>query len=183
MLFRSGPNKCTVPQITEFKTKCLGSGATGCDAFIDTNKDCSRCIFGALKGDTPDTTPIPALLPVSDKSVTLNVQACAALAIGKPECAVPLAQELVCVESACSTCTVAADATKCNQEAAADICKDVVAAAKACNTAITAARAQWTPICTEGTTFETTYPKLVNYLCGTGGPSVDGGSTDAGGGG
>lgn len=170
----AGTNKCTSGQIGEFKTKCLGAGATGCDAFIEANKDCGRCIFGKLQGDTTDA-PMPALIPVSDDSVSPNIASCAALVIGRPDCAIKLTEQVVCTSSACSTCESDADDTACSAKASEGICKQTID--KACNDAVNAAAAQWQPIC-RGTAFDDTYVKVANYMCGAGGSS-----TDAGGGG
>jgi hypothetical protein len=167
----AGQNKCTTAQAAELKTKCLGTGATGCDAFIDANKDCARCVFGKLQGETADA-PVPALIPVGGQNVSPNIASCAALVIGRPDCAVKLAQNITCTSSACSTCEGAAD-DACNEKANAEICKTTFD--KACNDAVNAAAAQWQPVC-RGTNFDDTYPKVVNYMCGAG-------STDAGGGG
>jgi hypothetical protein len=174
----AGTNKCTSMQIGELKTKCLGSGATGCDAYVEANKDCARCVLGALKGDTPDATPLPALIPVSDASVSPNVAACAALVIGRPDCAVKLAGQVVCTSSACATCESEAEDTECLAKATDGICKTTVD--KACNDAVNAAAAQWQSVC-RGTAFDDTYVKVANVLCGAG--VADGGAQDSGGGG
>ncbi len=170
-----GAGKCTTAQITDLKAKCLGSGsAADCTAFLDANKDCGRCVLGALKGDDPKTTPIGALIPVSETSVSPNIGSCAALVIGKPECALKVAQEVTCLNSACDSCSDQASDTACQNQAATGVCKDVIDAA--CDKAITDAAAQWQPIC-RGTNFDDTYPKVAEFLCGAGGGG------DAGGGG
>ena len=160
----AGTNKCTSGQIGEFKTKCLGAGATGCDAFIEANKDCGRCIFGKLQGDTTDA-PMPALIPVSEDSVSPNIASCAALVIGRPDCAIKLTEQVVCTSSACSTCESDADDTACSAKASEGICKTTID--KACNDAVNAAAAQWQPIC-RGTAFDDTYVKVANAICVTG---------------
>ena len=172
--------KCTDVQITELDKQCFGSSSTGCDAFITANKDCARCILGALQGDNAATTPIGALLTVSDDgTVVPNTASCAALFIGKPECAAKLAKQEVCLASACSVCKDDPTDAACRKEAAAGICKTVIDAT--CTQAVESRAAEWQAACS-GADFDTTYPKVAKFLCGG---STDGGtgSTDAGGGG
>jgi len=169
-----GQNKCSSAAITEFATKCLGAGGNqaACTAFIDANKDCGRCLFGPLQGDDPKAFPHPALIPVSEDSVSPNIAACAAIVANQPACATKLANEIVCTSTACGTCEAAGEEA-CDAEARAGICKDTIDAT--CNTAVNAASAQWQPIC-RGTNFDDTFNKVANFLCGAG-------SADAGGGG
>jgi hypothetical protein len=168
-----GAGKCTDAQITELDQKCLGSAATACDPFIAANKDCARCILGALDGDNAATTPIGALISVSEDSVAPNTASCAAIFIGKPECAAKLAIQEVCLASACALCETDATDASCRKEAAAGVCKTVIDAT--CTQAIESRAAEWQAACS-GADFETTYPKVAKFLCG-------GASTDAGGGG
>lgn len=165
--------KCTDAQITELDKQCLGA-ATTCDAFIAANKDCARCILGALDGDDAATTPIGALISVSEDSVSPNTASCAAIFIGKPECAAKLAIQEVCLASACALCEDDTSDTSCRKEAAAGICKTVVDTA--CTQAVESRAAEWEAACS-GADFDAAYPKVAKFLCG--GTA----STDAGGGG
>lgn len=164
-----GSGKCGAGKIAEFKAACLGAGSN-CQAFIDANKDCSRCIIGGLQGD-PETTPIGALIPVSEDSVSPNTAACAAIVIGKPECAVKLAGQVTCTASACATCEDEASDTECLNTAAAGICKSTVD--EACNKAVNDAASQWQATC-RGANFDEGYAKVAEFFCG------GGGGTDAG---
>lgn len=169
----AGSGKCTDAQIAGFSAACLGASGSGCEAFIDANKDCSRCVIGPLEGD-PANTPIGALLSVSDDLVVVNTASCAALVIGRADCALAIAEQETCLISACTACDENDEAalTQCRADATTGICKDVVSAA--CTQAIDARAAEWEPICL-GTDFDTELAKVAKYLCG--------GSTDAGGGG
>ncbi len=169
--------KCTAAQLTDLDAKCLATASTEatCTAYIDANKDCARCVFGALQGDDEKTTPMPALIPVSEDSIAPNVGACAALVIGRPDCAQKLTVQEVCLESACSLCDTDPGYEACRTEAAAKICKDVMDAA--CTKAVDDAKAQWTPIC-DGADFDAAFKKVGAYMCGGAGAP-----TDAGGGG
>jgi len=163
--------KCSDAQISGLATACLGASANGCDTFVDTNKDCARCVFGALTGD-PASTPIGVLLSVSDEFVIVNTVSCAALTIGRADCAAKLAIQETCLSSACSLCEDEAGDTKCRTEAATGICKEVMDAT--CTQAIEARKADWTAACT-GSDFDQEYAKVAKLFCG--------GSGDAGGGG
>ncbi|MBL9108106.1 MAG: hypothetical protein JNM74_02500 [Myxococcales bacterium] len=167
------PGKCSDALITEFDQKCLGSAANGCEAFIDANKDCSRCLIGALQGDDEKTVPVPALLSISDDAVVPNTASCAALVIGRPDCALKLAIQETCLTSACAVCEDEATDTACRKEAEAGICKTVVDAA--CTQAIESRAAEWQALCS-GADFDAVYPKVARVMCG-------GSPTDAGGGG
>jgi hypothetical protein len=160
-----GSGKCGAGKIAEFKAACLGAGSN-CQAFIDANKDCSRCIIGGLQGDDPKTTPIGALIPVSEDSVSPNTAACAAIVIGKPECALKLAGQVTCVASACSTCEDEASDTECSNKAATGICKSTVD--EACNKAVNDAASQWQATC-RGANFDEGYAKVAEFFCGGGG--------------
>ena len=162
-----GSGKCAAGKIAEFKAACLGSGSN-CQAFIDANKDCSRCIIGGLQGDDPKTTPIGALIPVSEDSVSPNTAACAAIVIGKPECAVKLAGQVTCTASACATCEDEASDTDCSNKAAAGICKSTID--EACNKAVNDAASQWQTLC-RGANFDEGYAKVAEFFCGAGGGS------------
>ena len=173
----SGANKCSGRQIVDFKKTCIGGTAGQCTAYINANKDCARCMLGALKGDTPEATPHPALLPIGRTIVTPNVVGCAALVLGRPDCAMKLTQHVVCTESACASCDPE-EGAECNSKAIAAICKTTVD--DACESTVSAGQAQWEPIC-RGKTFDDTYPKVAAYLCGEGGAVGDAGATDAAG--
>ncbi len=168
-----GAGKCTDTQITELEKQCLDSDA-GCDAFIAANKDCARCILGALKGDDDKTTPIGALIPVSETDVAPNTASCAAIVIGRPDCAAKLAIQEVCLASSCSLCESKETDDACQKEAAAGICKTVMDAA--CTQAVESRASEWQAQC-NGADFASAYPKVARFLCG--GAT----STDAGGGG
>lgn len=159
----TGRGLCSDAQLTTLQTACLGGSAAGCDAAVAANMACARCVFGALQGDNPATTPLPALIPVSEDSVSPNIAACAALVIGRPDCAVALSQQVVCTSSACSTCADQASDDACTATAEGAICRTTVNAG--CNTAVDAAQATWTPVC-RGTAFADTYMKVGRYLCG-----------------
>lgn len=159
--------KCGAGKAAEFKAACLGGGSQAtCTAFIDANKDCARCILGPLQGDDAKTTPIGALIPVSEDSVSPNTAACAAIVIGKPECALKLAGQVTCVASACSTCETDAEDTECSNKAAAGICKTTVD--EACNKAVNDAASQWQATC-RGANFDEGYAKVAEFFCGGGG--------------
>ncbi len=172
----NGANKCSGRQIVDFKSTCIAGTAAQCNAYISVNKDCARCMLGALKGDIPEALPHPALLPIGATIVTPNVVGCASLVLGRPDCAMNLTQYVVCTESACSSCETEKAAAECQKSATAAICKPMVDAD--CAAALDAGQAQWAPIC-RGRNFDDTYPKVASYLCGEG-MSRDGGADGGG---
>ncbi len=159
-----GAAMCTAPQIGEIERRCLNPmGTQGeCDAYLPTNKACSRCVFGARSGDDPETTPIGALIPRSEVSVAPNTAACAALVLGKPECAVKAAAQAVCLSSACPSCATDATASaECQRTAAAGICRGTVDLA--CDQAIRDRENERKATCV-GATFTESYTKVATYL-------------------
>ncbi len=173
----TGPVKdrglCTTKQVADFATACTGTAATNdtCKAYADleANKPCLTCIQGGATG------PVPALISAGGYVIP-NVDACASLVIGKPECALPGANYILCQYSACETCADDTTRAACIKEAQAGACAQV-APSKECSDAFTAAKTQIDATCRGGTGFATVYPKVTNYLCGSG----DGGTvvTDA----
>jgi len=161
---------CTAADIAEL-ADCLTKG--DCKATIDKNKDCARCAIGALQGDNPETTPLGALLPVSDTTAVIATLACGAVITGRPECALELSNNTVCIESTCATCEDD-QSEACSAEAASKVCKDI--AKKPCLDALGAARAQWEPRCTGSGAIQA-FSKVALVFCGP--PSGDAGSRDA----
>ena len=162
---RLSPSLCTAAQIVGAQTACLGPAATSatCNNYLAANRSCARCIFGALAGDTPATTPLGSLIPVSEDSVAPAIGGCAALIIGRPECAVPVSQQTVCTSSACATCMDAASEEACLGTASLGICAGL--GDGACNAAIDATVATWGPRC-RGAAFNDTYLKVATVMCG-----------------
>ncbi|HRH00633.1 MAG TPA: hypothetical protein PLR99_30525, partial [Polyangiaceae bacterium] len=159
------PSICTAAQIVGAQTACLGptSTAATCNAYLAANRACARCIFGALSGDVPATTPVGALIPVSDATVTPNIGACAALVIGRPDCALPISQQVVCTNSACATCPDTASDDACQGTASLGICAGL--GDGACNAAVDATVGTWGPRC-RGAAFNDTYLKVAAVMCG-----------------
>lgn len=166
---RRRPGLCTPAEIVALETACLGSeGPTSatCTAALNTNRNCGRCVVGALGGDDPATTPVGAAITLATNTLGPNVASCAALVIGRPECAVPLAQEVVCVSTACQVCE-AADEAACEVAAETGTCKLFGSLAPVvCNVAVRNGVAMWTPVCT-GANASETYRKVAAELCGS----------------
>lgn len=160
-----GQNVCTRADVQALFTACFGPGASAasCDAFSASNPDCMRCVLGPLPGDVPATTPIAALIPAGEASLMVNIGSCAALAIGRADCAVTVPKQLTCTASACETCADEPSDTACREAAEVGICSSTVDAA--CMAALTSTAATWTPIC-RGPDFITTYQKVAMALCG-----------------
>lgn len=157
------PGLCSTTQIADFEAVCLGSGSASaaCTAAIAANRACARCLFGALTGDDASTTPIGAMVSVG-ADTTPNIEGCAGLVLGRPECGLALAKANVCVSSACATCS-ASDDDACRSAAETRICLSTVDAA--CAAAVNAAAAFWAPTC-KGANLSDTYRKVAQELCG-----------------
>lgn len=166
--------KCSPSQLIDVDAKCISDTTAtdaDCQAYIAANENCARCVFGALDGDTEATVPMPALITVSEEGAILpNVYACAALVIGKPDCALKLTKQEVCLESACGLCEGDDGYSACRTEAATKACKDVMDAT--CTKAVEDAETQWTALC-DGKDFDEAFKKVGTYMCG--GASVDAG--------
>ncbi|MBL9108531.1 MAG: hypothetical protein JNM74_04645 [Myxococcales bacterium] len=160
-----GQNVCTQADVQALFTACFGPGASAasCDAFSASNPDCMRCVLGPLPGDVPATTPISALIPAGEASLMVNIGSCAALAIGRPDCAVTVPKQLTCTASACETCADEPSDTACREAAEVGICSSTVDSA--CMAALTSTAATWSPIC-RGPDFVATYHKVAMALCG-----------------
>ncbi|MBK8212461.1 MAG: hypothetical protein IPK71_01820 [Myxococcales bacterium] len=160
-----GQNVCTQADVQSLFTACFGPGASAatCNAFSASHPDCMRCVVGPLPGDAPATTPISALIPAGDASLMVNVGSCAALAIGRPDCAVTVPKQLTCTASACETCADEPSDTACREAAEVGICSSTVDSA--CMAALTSTAATWSPIC-RGPDFVATYQKVAMALCG-----------------
>lgn len=169
-----GQGLCTDAQSEAIVTGCFGSTGSEakCKAATEgANEACAGCAFGGK------SKPLAPLVQVTDKGQTiLAIGACAALVIGKPECALKVTVASACVASACSACEDDATDAACTTEAQNGACKTAIADAAQCNTDITAARTQWEPLCS-GTTFAVAGTNVAKLFCG--GATA----TDAGGGG
>jgi hypothetical protein len=171
-----GAMRCSEPEAQEFRVACLSGASTSatCNAVIEKNKPCARCLFGPLPGDPGASTPIGAVVPTSNSDFAPNAWSCAALVLDLPACAVKVAQRAVCVASSCSECAEA-ERSDCQGRATAGICRDTVDAA--CEAALAAGEARWKPVC-EGATCDESYAKVAAFLCGAG-PGADAGPRDA----
>lgn len=175
-----GAGKCTDKEIADYYAACLDTESTeaGCAAFEKSNPVCARCILPPLDGDDPKTLPVGALIFIGEDADGAypypNQYACAAHVINKPECALKLSVQDVCLSSACFLCDEAGYEA-CTEEAATKACKPVYDAA--CTKAVDDSFKTWESAC-DAADFEGLYNKVTKYLCGGAGAP-----TDAGGGG
>jgi len=155
------PGLCTPAQIDAALVACESVGAA-CEAFTRANEACARCVLGALPGDSDlFAIPVGALLPRSASARGANVESCAALALNRADCTVPLARHATCVATACATCSEGPGT--CEARAAAGLCAPFRDAA--CERDIAAREAEWGPLC-RGATAAASRAKVVAFLCG-----------------
>ncbi len=117
--------ECTDAQLDAFLSGCLGDSSSedACNAATTgANETCAKCVLGG-------NGSIPPLLTIGQTSVLLNYQACIAIKIGKPECALATTNQSFCPATACQACDsndqTASDA--CEKEAQEGICADLFA--------------------------------------------------------
>lgn len=164
------PGLCASGEIATLKAACFGAatfGGTACNAAINDNRTCARCMFGSLSGDNAALVPAPAVMVVGPSGAflpILNTKACAALTINRPDCALNLSQEEFCVQSSCRLCSETDDPA-CQAASQRDACLTESTVASACRTAVDAAKAQWEATCTEATA-DAAFDKVVAELCG-----------------
>lgn len=116
---------CTGAQVDAIVDGCLGAGGT--DAACKTatgapNDTCSKCVFGN-NGNLP---PILTL----EGTALVDYNACIAIEIGHPECALALANQDICPASACETCADTTSEKTCEDEAVANVCSSLFDPAK-----------------------------------------------------
>lgn len=165
---------CSADDIRAVRESCLGKVPAACEATIAANPECTRCAMGRLPDDTM-VAPLGARVPLAGAAYVPAIEACGALVIGKPQCAVELSDEAACIASACGSCNLGVQYTQCVNEARAGVCVGV--ATKACRDAIASSRATWQSRCV-GDTPEATFSKIATLFCGP--PTGDAGAGDGG---
>ncbi len=172
-----GQGLCTSKQVDDYHASCFSGNADAgdlCKSFTEAaaNKGCYAC----LRSSADDKTkPTPAIFSVTATLVQANTLGCGYLVIGKPECAIPAINYLMCYRSVCGDCKKgSADETACQKEAKEGLCKQYEAS-KECQDAYTAGKTAIDAAC-GGTDFHAQYTKVANYMCGS---PTDGGAGDA----
>ena len=171
-------NLCTPAEVDALLAGCFGDGASEakCEAVQTNSTACYECVLGPI--EAKDSFDIPVFLPVgSGGAGQISIYACIAVAIGMPECAIPLTNNSFCPANACATCEDS-ESKACQEEALQDACKidlpkDCVDAFNALTDADPAIK-----MCT-GADGLGSLKASANVLCGTGAKVVDGG-TDGG---
>lgn len=120
-----GGGECQSAQVDAFFAGCVGDSSSedACNAATTgDNETCAKCLLGG-------NGAIPPLLTIGQTGILLNYQACIAIEIGHPECALAVTNQAFCPATACSACdandTAANDA--CEKEAQEGICSDLFA--------------------------------------------------------
>ncbi len=167
---------CTPQDLVDVEAACLFSahGTKACADWTTAHPACGRCVFGPLSGEPADTTPLGALTPVGAQSIAPSLGSCAALAIGRPDCALPIAKSNLCEIASCSTCSVPTKGA-CSAHASQHCSTPQ---STECQKAIGAAFSRWEKQC-QGSNLPSTFTKVATYLCGA--PPADAGIADASG--
>lgn len=156
---------CDATQIGGALTECFDPGTMAtCEAWNTANPECSLCIFGGAQKDAP--FPIPALIG-SNNATYLALYACQAFASDLPQCAVQYQNLLFCASTACESCDPGDEDTECTNYALND--PEVCGALPFDDACLPLFDATELPAECIGnaTTFETAYPILADYFCGS----------------
>jgi hypothetical protein len=97
---------------------------------------------------------------------------CAALVIGRPDCAVSAQRAVTCVTTACAACS-ASDLATCAPRAEAAACSSAFTVARSCLDTIEARRGEWLGRCT-GRTTRDGFLAVARELCAS--PVADAGA-------
>jgi hypothetical protein len=165
---------CSGADLAEAEAACPADPhGTACAAWQAAHPACARCLFGALGADPPESTQLGVLLPVGKTSIP-NVASCAALAIGRPECALDAARASACSAASCPACASSAALAACRAYAATTVC--TVAPSESCRTAIDQGEGTWDRVCRAANT-GATFAKIGAFFCGA---APDAGASDSG---
>lgn len=165
---------CSSADLAEAEGACPADPhGTACGAWQAAHPACARCLFGALGTDPPESTPLGALLPVGKTSIP-NVASCAALVVGRPECALDAARASACSAASCPSCASSAALSACRAYASATVC--TIAPSESCRTAIDQGEGTWDRVCRAANT-GATFAKIGAFFCGA---APDAGASDSG---
>ena len=111
---------------------------------------------------------LPPVLPLGT-TVLANVYTCEAIQQGKPNCAKPATDFIVCAFSACETCSTTPDQDACINTASTPggVCADNITIPVGCDTVLNAP--SFAPVCTNNAanpTFLDLYTGASNVICG-----------------
>ncbi len=154
---------CTPAALVALADACL-DGAGSCPATIAADRVCAACALGPYAGRSGPSAPIGAIVPAGGDAVAAATYACAALVIGRPECAVPAQRAVTCVTTACATCAPS-ELSTCAPKAEASVCSSAFVVARSCLEAIDTRRGEWLGRCT-GRTTRDGFLAVARELCG-----------------
>lgn len=165
---------CSTADLAEAEGACPADPhGTACGAWQAAHPACARCLFGALGTDPPESTPLGALLPVGKSSIP-NVASCAALVVGRPECALDAARASACTAESCPSCASSAALSACRAYASVTVC--TIAPNESCRTSIDQGEGTWDRVCRAANT-GATFAKIGAFFCGA---APDAGASDSG---
>lgn len=168
---------CTPSALAVLADACLDGGPS-CPSAIATDRNCAACALGPYAGRSGPSTPLGAIVPAGGDAVAAATTTCAALVIGRPDCAVSAQRAVTCVTTACSACGPS-DLATCAPKAESAVCNTSFTLARSCLDAIEARRGEWLGRCT-GRTTRDGFLAVARELCAS--PTADAGadtSTDA----
>ncbi|MBK8215076.1 MAG: hypothetical protein IPK71_15160 [Myxococcales bacterium] len=140
-----------------------------CNDVLAANGACAACALGPYDRSGGSASQLGAI--AYDESGEVSTYACAALVIGRHDCAIPAQRAVTCVTTACASCEPS-QLPSCEADARAGSCAPEIAAASSCLDLIVARRGEWLARCT-GPTFRDGFLAVAHELCGA--PASDGG--------
>lgn len=165
--------KCSAQEVDDVVADCFGKEATEetCKAFQTDHASCIECVLGPAKA--ADTFDLPAFLSLEEGGL-ISINACLAIALNKPECAIPLTNVTFCSVTACAACEEDAESDECSELAQAGICGQIEVSEACVAVGQTEDTAAIAKCYTEGDSLGS-LKKTVNTLCNVGTGGGDGG--------
>ena len=162
---------CTSSALAAFADACLDGGPS-CQTAIAADRTCAECALGPYAGRSGPSAPLGAIVPAGGDAVAAATTTCAALVIGRPDCAVSAQRAVTCVTTACAACS-ASDLATCAPRAEAAACSSAFTVARSCLDTIEARRGEWLGRCT-GRTTRDGFLAVARELCAS--PVADAGA-------
>lgn len=158
--------KCTEESYRSISEACFRGGpGTDCSSTALPLPECARCLIGPRYGEKSNEVSSGALLSYSP--LLVNTGACAAVAMGRPDCASYLTQYDFRVAQYCQNCDDPSWHSACRaaQRSAGFGASTIEAkAADECIALRDQGRAEWEPVCVGATPLES-LDKVARTLC------------------
>ena len=164
--FRIANQACTEESYQAIFQACFRQGGgTECSSTAFPQPACARCLLGPRDREAPTDVSPGALL--SRAPLLVNTGACAAVALGRPNCASHLTAYDFRVAEYCADCSDPGSFSACRADQAtafSGVDKVGAQAVSECIALRDQGRAEWEPVCV-GASPEETLDKVARVLC------------------